>query len=257
VRAKNAEEKKMTSGNSTEKSKLKLYTKMAHIYDALYQHIFDYGAQAGLVDGILKRYGAESVLELGCGSGHLTERLRDLGYKVIGADLNKEMLDIARKRTRGITFVEQDMRNITIDDKFDAVVIFGRSFTYMTTNKDALAALRSIYSRLRKGGVLIFDNFDAEKTLSYDQKKSKADEASAGDIYIKRTGSSRVVVDDGVCFEWTVKYEITECDKSYIEEDTQLLRSFFRSELELLLECAGFHVKDVKKDGTWLFTAQK
>ena len=37
-----------------------------------------------------------SVLELGCGTGQMTRRLRDAGYDMIGIDNSIEMLDIAR-----------------------------------------------------------------------------------------------------------------------------------------------------------------
>ena len=38
------------------------------------------------------------MLELGCGTGSLTEILADAGYDMIGVDLSADMLDIAMEK---------------------------------------------------------------------------------------------------------------------------------------------------------------
>lgn len=54
------------------------------------------------------------------------------------------------------------MRNLRLKDKFDAVLITGRSFTYMTTNDDVMQTFKSIHKNLRNDGIVIFDNFSAK-----------------------------------------------------------------------------------------------
>jgi len=69
------------------------------------------------------------------------------------------MIKIAKKVEPKAKFVQGDMRNIKLKDKFDAILITGRSFTYLTTNDDVMKTLKSIHKRLKKNGFLIFDNF--------------------------------------------------------------------------------------------------
>ncbi len=234
---------------------MKLYTKLARLYDEMYQSIFDYDAQASLVDSILKKHRAQTVLEVGCGSGHLAKRLHQKGYGVTGVDLNEEMLEIAREHAKGIRFLGGDMRSLNFRKKFDAVVVLGRGFTYMTTNKDANAALSSFYRALKKGGVLVFDNFDAQKTLTRNHDGVR--EFDLGGKHVKRSTHSELKLDDAVHWLWKATYEITENGKTTCIEDVSLLRSFFRSELELLLEHNAFKVIDLRRDDFLLAVAQK
>ena len=237
--------------------KLKLYSKLAKVYDEIYQQHFDYDKQAEFVDGILRKRNAKKVLEIGCGTGHLTERLAKLGYQVTGADLSREMLAIARARNSKIDYREQDMRNLRLNDKYDAVVILGRSFTYMTTNQDARQALNSIYSVLNDKGVLIFDNFNAQNTINNIGKyKRYVDEFDLGNKQVKRISGSTLKAAETIQFKWNCRYEITENGKVDVETDESMLRAFLKSELELLLEIEGFKVIDFIEDD-FAFVAEK
>ena len=234
---------------------MKLYTKLARLYDEMYQHIFDYDAQASLVDSILKQQGARTVLEVGCGSGHLAKRLQQKGYAVTGVDLNEEMVEIAREHAKDVMFLRGDMRSLDLKRTYDAVVVLGRGFTYMTTNEDANAALASFYRLLKKGGVLVFDNFDAKKTLT-----SNHDGVREFDLegkQVKRSTHTELKLDDAVCWLWKANYEITAGGKTTYVEDESLLRSFFKSELELLLQHNRFKVIDFRRDDFLLVVAQK
>ena len=50
---------------------MKLYSELAPVYDEMYRSIFDYEMEARFYDGLLAKYGRRSVLEIGCGGGHL------------------------------------------------------------------------------------------------------------------------------------------------------------------------------------------
>ena len=74
----------------------KLYSTLASIYHAMYQHVFDYDNEYNFYDSILKKNNCQSILEVGCGSGMLARRFLNHGYEYIGVDLFNEMLNIAR-----------------------------------------------------------------------------------------------------------------------------------------------------------------
>lgn len=48
----------------------------------------------------------DSVLDLGCGPGYTVKVLKDLGYPVLGVDLNQKL--VARAREHGLNVIEQD-----------------------------------------------------------------------------------------------------------------------------------------------------
>lgn len=95
---------------------MEAYTDFASVYDTFMDDT-PYEEWAGYIIGLLKAYGNETevmmpykdalsaernvVVELGCGTGTLTELLADAGYDMIGIDNSQEMLNIAiAKRER-------------------------------------------------------------------------------------------------------------------------------------------------------------
>ncbi|MDX1924872.1 MAG: class I SAM-dependent methyltransferase [Pirellulaceae bacterium] len=58
---------------------------------------------------------AKSVLEIGCGSGHFTRWMRQLGYKVTGLDSSAAMLDQARA-LNGVEYVVGDALSLPFEE---------------------------------------------------------------------------------------------------------------------------------------------
>ena len=78
------------------------YRQSARIYDALCRQKDYRGATRSLIQ-VLKRFApdAETLLDVGCGTGRHLEHLRDR-FRVEGFDLSRNMLAIARRRNPGI-----------------------------------------------------------------------------------------------------------------------------------------------------------
>ncbi len=93
------------------------------------------------------------VLDLGCGNGALTKKLKELGFQVQGMDASSEMLHVARKNYPDIWFEKGDATQFTLQDPVD--VIFSNAvFHWIDAEKqDALAA--HIASALKPGGTLV------------------------------------------------------------------------------------------------------
>jgi ubiquinone/menaquinone biosynthesis C-methylase UbiE len=105
-----------------------------------------------------------AVLELACGTGIVTRRLRDRlgpGARLVATDLNEAMLDFARKKFRAEEKVEWKKVDATelsfADQAFDAVVCqFGVMFF-----PDKEKAIREVYRVLKPSGTLLFNVWDA------------------------------------------------------------------------------------------------
>ena len=103
------------------------------------------------------------VLELACGTGIVTQRLRerlDPSLRLVGSDISKAMLDFARNKRierEGIEWREADAASLPFEDgEFGAVVCaFGIMFV-----PDKRAAMSEARRVLKKGGTLLFNVWD-------------------------------------------------------------------------------------------------
>jgi SAM-dependent methyltransferase len=217
----------------------KLYTRLAEIYHQTYQSIFDYDQQFRTAHRILRAYTARTVLEIGCGTGNLAGRFAAAGYDYTGMDSAGPMLRIARRENPQALFLRQDMRRFTAHKRFDAVIIAGRSFSYMISNADVLSALRCIRRSLRPKGVLVFDNFNAS-TLSQDLSRPLRDEVRVGSKIISRVSRRSLDLKSGWTWNWDATYTVRDGLRRQTFLDRSVLRSFTRDELQLFLVLAGF-----------------
>lgn len=105
---------------------------------------------------------AASVLDLGCGTGHLCAELVQRLPEIVcvGVDPAAAMLDIARARPGGdhVTWVEADARMVRLGQTFDLIVLTGHAFQVFLTEQDQAAALRTIATHLSPQGRFIFDS---------------------------------------------------------------------------------------------------
>ena len=98
------------------------YTEFAKVYDLFMDNI-DYEGWGAYLKGLLHENGVDDglVLELGCGTGTMTEILAEAGYDMIGVDQSEEMLEeAARKREESgheILYLCQDMREFELNGK--------------------------------------------------------------------------------------------------------------------------------------------
>ena len=104
------------------------------------------------------------ILEIGCGTGLLTERLADTFPEahIVAVDLAPGMLEVARRRLAGrpVTFVCADAEALELSERFD-VIASSATFQWLAYPQESL---RRLASHLRRGGVLAANLF-VEGTL--------------------------------------------------------------------------------------------
>lgn len=113
----------------------------------------------------LARQADGPVLEVGCGTGRLLLPLARAGVSVVGVDTSPHMLALAEQklaeeadqvRSR-VRLVRADMRTLALDQRFGLAFVPVKTFAYLTSREDQLAAVRAIGGHLRDGGRLVLD----------------------------------------------------------------------------------------------------
>jgi SAM-dependent methyltransferase len=98
------------------------------------------------------------VLDVACGTGKSFVPLLERGYDVTACDLSPRMVARARRRlgdpSRALV---ADMRRLPPLGEFDLVTCLDDAVNYLLEPGDLDAALASMASALREGGLLVFD----------------------------------------------------------------------------------------------------
>lgn len=101
------------------------------------------------------------VLDLGCGTGTVTELLYEKGYDMIGVDSSEEMLQIAMDKKletqSDILYLCQDMRELDLYSTVGTVVSVCDSLNYLLMDEDVIETFRLVNNYLFPGGIFIFD----------------------------------------------------------------------------------------------------
>jgi SAM-dependent methyltransferase len=100
-----------------------------------------------------------NVFDLCCGKGRHSLALADFGYQVTGMDLSEILLREARKSDQAnrVTWLKGDMRNVPIQQRFDAVVNLFTSFGYFNEDTENARVLSELARLLREEGKFIID----------------------------------------------------------------------------------------------------
>ncbi len=138
------------------------YGEFAAVYDMFMDNI-PYEEWSQRIVEILNGYGIDSglVLDLGCGTGSMTELLASAGYDMIGIDASEEMLELAaekkEKSHNDILYLLQDMREFELYGTVRAVVSVCDSINYITEEQDLLQVFRLVNNYLDPKGIFLFD----------------------------------------------------------------------------------------------------
>lgn len=141
---------------------MEAYTSFAQVYDRFMDNI-PYRDWCDYLTGLLNEYGIRAglVLDLGCGTGNVTELLADQGYDMIGVDNSLDMLQTAMdKRTvseKEILYLKQDMREFELYGTVQAVVSICDCMNYILEYEDIITIFRLVNNYLDPGGIFIFD----------------------------------------------------------------------------------------------------
>ncbi len=142
-----------------------MYQTLAPFYDILNGDL-DYHAWADFLEENFRRYYSgrvESVLDLACGTGRMTEELCCRGYDMIGVDRSPDMLSVARQNAEKegmadrILYLCQDMCDFELYGTVEAVVCCLDSINHVTNRADLSRCFHWVHNYLVPDGLFIFD----------------------------------------------------------------------------------------------------
>lgn len=145
------------------------YTYLAQIYDKMID--VDYDRWDEFVANYFREANinlkGKKALELGCGTGNMTLKLKDQGVDLYSIDISRDMLTIAeekaRKKRAKVTFLNEDMVNFSISKKFDFVFSFCDGYNYLVEDNELISSLKAVYRHLNDDGYFVFDISTAHK----------------------------------------------------------------------------------------------
>ncbi|MEH1846094.1 MAG: methyltransferase domain-containing protein [Nostoc sp.] len=140
------------------------------LYEDKHAFVWKYGED---LLKLLNPQPGESILDLGCGTGQLTEKIAQAGAQVMGVDYASAMIEKARQNYPHIRFDVADARNFQVDKPLDAV--FSNAVLHWV--KQADSAIASIHQALKPGGRFVAEfggkgNIEAIATALYSALKS-------------------------------------------------------------------------------------
>lgn len=241
-----------------------IYRDFAAVYDTFMDNT-PYELWGERLDRIIKKYGVSRperdvedildsernlVLDLGCGTGTLTELMYQKGYDMIGVDASEAMLNIAmeKKEKSGseILYLMQDMRELELYSTVGTVFSVCDSLNYILEEEELLTVFSLVNNYLFPGGIFVFD-------FNTDYK------------YREVIGDTTIAENREDCsFIWENFYdpeeEINEYDLTvFVREEDDLFRRFTETHLQRgytpeqisrLVQQAGLKLLEMTDDET-------
>jgi SAM-dependent methyltransferase len=238
-------------------------------YDRMDAELYDTYATG--IEGDLDFYLEEAtkagspVLELGCGTGRILIPIAQAGIDIVGLDRSQKMLSIAKGKIAGlppetrnhIQLREGDMRDFSLDQRFNLVLIPFRAFLHLLTSEDQRLALGRIREHLVEGGLLALNIFDPSISIiaahmgSLGQARKKIAEFNhpASGNKVIQWDTRRYDLENQIIYEYFIFEELDEKGSKQSTTYSPLkLRFLYRFEMQYLLELSGFKVEALYGD---------
>jgi SAM-dependent methyltransferase len=231
---------------------MKVFEKYAEYYDLLYQDK-DYPSEANFIHDLIQKHfpHAESILDLGCGTGNHALALLDFGYQITGIDKSKFNIKQARDKLSDrdsnpakIDFKKADICQIRLDHRYDVVTSLFHVISYQICNKNLEAFFQTARHHLKKGGLFIFDCWYGPAVL-YDRPAVRIKTKDTERLKVTRIAEPEIFPNKNrvdVSYHLIVQDKKTE--KTSEIHETHQMRYLFKPEIQNFLVHAGLELID-------------
>ncbi len=147
-----------STNNSDEKTGVSAYDSIAGMYDTFWADWYLPAALPALETLFFSRVSSGSrVLDLCCGSGHVSGELVNRGYQVTGIDISEGLVKLARRKIASADFLVADARQLPFQGPFDAAISTFDSLNHLLTLAGLRQVFQSVRTVLRTDGIFVFD----------------------------------------------------------------------------------------------------
>lgn len=236
------------------------YNSFAEVYDDFMDNVpYD-----EWIDGIVKKLQEHNiedglVLDLGCGTGTITEGLAIKGYDMIGVDGSEDMLAIAMnknvKTKFNILYLCQDITEFELYGTVRAIVSCCDTLNYITEPEDLLRVFKLVNNYLEPDGVFLFDVNSELKYTDMLADNTFAENREDAAFIWENTYDVKSRLNE---YALTLFIKNEEDDSFSRYEEFHYQRAYSRKEIEDLLSKAGLKTVDVKEtDERMYFEVEK
>ena len=215
--------------------------RLAEIYDPLDPDRSDLDAYAALAD----EFSAQTVLDIGCGTGTFACLLAGRGVEVIAVDPAAASLDVARRKPAAdrVRWLHGDATTLP-PLKVDLATMTGNVAQVFLTGEEWAATLAAVRETLRPGGRLVFESRDPAKQAWLEWNRGQTcRRAVIPDVGLVETWTDLTKVEGNlVSFRMTFVFD---SDSAALTSDSTL-RFRSRDELADSLAAAGLDVEEVR-----------
>ncbi len=226
----------------------RLYTEFAKYYDQLEMQYRNYPKEAEWLGRLFQNQKATKIVDLSCGTGSHLSFLQMSAQKLdlLGMDASREMVFLAQKKLNKVPLVQADFLHAPIrKETFDAALCMYWSVAGL--NEVLVKVLfEQAYSVLKRGGLFLLDTENAdgikESLLNAPFIDGFFTDTETKQPVIRANFSTKVKPD---LVDWHAYYLLETGGVSELQTDKMNLRFYSRTQLEALLDKAGFKVREV------------
>lgn len=189
---------------------------------------------------------AESVLDVGCGTGAILQRARTSGHtgRLVGLDPAAAMLDQARA-CADVDWILGDLRAVSFRHEFDLIIMTGHVFQVFLTDDEIVAVLTAVRTALADGGRFAFETRNP-RLRPWEKWTNKAEVIAADGTVVTAANTNPRPV-DGSIVELVGKFSSPAWERDVLCPSR--LRFVEVETLDAMLSEAGFIVAE--RYGLW------
>ena len=123
-------------------------------YDARWERMLASGDAAHGEADFVTTLGPTAVLDAGCGTGRVAIELARRGIEAVGVDLDRDMVDHARRKAPGLVWVHGDLATVQLGRTFPVVLMAGNVLLFARP-QDRGAIVANLAGLVAPGGVMV------------------------------------------------------------------------------------------------------
>lgn len=213
------------------------------IYHAIYS-TFPTQSEVDALEQLFRLYSeikVEHILDIGCGYGRHSFELAKRGSHVDGFDLAKKRIKRAQLQSTGNpTFLVGNMLDIPFDGHYDSAIALYSTIGSLIETSDFTAFLNNVQSRIKKGGVFVFDYFYPTNLANSGNYREKlAMEWDVEDLHMRKESTHALDLVTQIHQEDTV-YTVKDGKNQKTFQNKETLRYYEPHQIVQLLAGTGF-----------------